>query len=191
MKIYQLAASLCLISVAYAQESTSESQSIRCSALAHIHTVISTPPEFNEVMTNSGIFYNGIFSALRESRTGASSTNGEVSQRRDSIEAELRKTWKSKPEVVVSEMALCDSWRAIYAEKIRAYMAETGSEEPSAQSLIRLVGIPPTLPASGRIDKWRPIVAMAFGTWAETGSQTGGEAREALKKQLQDSLRKH
>lgn len=184
MKIYLLAAALCLISVAYAQESTGETQSIRCSALAHIHTAITTPPEFSQAMANSATFYSGVFVAFREDRTGATSNNGEIGQRRDTVEVELRNTWQSKPDVVVGEMALCNTWRANYAEKLPAYLAETRSGDASAQSLVRLVGVPPTLPASGQVEKWRPIVAMAFSAWAKTGLNTGGEAREALKKKL-------
>ena len=190
MKNYLLVASLCLIPIAYAQESTGETQSIRCSALAHIHTVITTPPEFNEGMTNSGIFNSAVFAAFRESRTGSSSTNGDVNKRRDTIEAELRNTWKSKPEVVISEMALCNSWRANYAGKIQSFMGENRSKAPTPQSIIDLVGSPPTFPAAGQVDKWRPIVSMAFRAWAETGSQTAGEARDEIRKKLQDILNK-
>lgn len=179
-----------LCSASYAQESAGETQSLRCSALAHIHTVIATPAAFNESVTNMGIFYSDAYAAFRESRTNASSTNGEIGQRRDTIESELRKTWKSKPEIVVSEMALCNSWRTTFAEKIPAYIAGTNSDKATAQGIVQLVGTPPTSPASGQVEKWRPIVAIAFNAWAETGSQTGGEVRDSVKRKLQEALKK-
>lgn len=181
---------LLLCSASYAQESAGETQSLRCSALARIHTVITTPAAFNESITNMAIFYADAYAAFRESRTNASSTNGEIRQRGDTIESELRKTWKSKPEIVVSEMALCNSWRAAFAEKIPAYMARANTEKATVQGIVQLMGIPPTSPAFGQVEKWRPIVAMAFNAWAETGSQTSGEVRDSVKKQLQEALKK-
>jgi hypothetical protein len=85
-------ASLFLALTANAQESPAETQSIRCGALTHILTVIATPPAFNENMGHSAMFYSEVFAALKEVRTGAAGTNGETFARRDSIEAELRRT---------------------------------------------------------------------------------------------------
>lgn len=83
------AAFLLFALTANAQESPAETQSIRCGALAHILTVIATPPAFNEAMGHSAMFYSVVFAALRDARTGAAGTNGEISGRRDTIEAEL------------------------------------------------------------------------------------------------------
>ena len=179
-----------LCSASHAQESAGETQSLRCSALAHIHTVITTPPAFNESMANSAIFYSDVYLAFREFRTGASSTNGAVSQRQDTIESELKNTWKSKPAIVISEMALCNSWRVNFAEKVPSYLATLGTKKPTPQEITQLVGTPPTSPATGQVEKWRPIVTMAFDAWAETGSLTGGQVRDSVRKQLQETIKK-
>jgi hypothetical protein len=185
-----LPALLLLSSTSFAQESPGETQSIRCAALAHIHTVISTPPEFNESMANMTMLFTNTYTSFREIRTGSTTTNGVIGRRQDTVEAELRDTWKSKPVVVVEEMALCNTWRANFAERIPAYMASLGSKEPSAKGLVQLVGKPPIAPRPGEVEKWQPATKMAFDAWAETGSQTGGEARDALRKQLQDAIKK-
>lgn len=187
MKKYLLLLSVSVISLAHAQESISETQSIRCSALAHIHTVIITPPAFNDAMTNMSIFNSEVYAAFQTTRTGSFLTNGQVYKRRDFVEAELRETWKSKPEAVVNEMALCNSWRAAYAGKVQAYMAQT-SKQSDPQAVIRLVGSPPGFPAAGQVEKLRPIVSMAFQAWAQSGSKTGGELNDEIRQQLKQKL---
>ena len=186
MKTQIFVAALLFSLNAQAQESPAESQAIRCGALTHIHTIISSPPAFNEAMAQATEFYGGVFAAFRETRTGSSATNGEVSGRRDTVEAELRKTWQTKPELVVREMALCNSWRAEFAPRIAAF----NSEIRNGKQAIEIVGTPPSAPSPGEIDKWRPIVSTAFTAWAESGSKTGGEARSELKKNLLESLPK-
>lgn len=186
MKRPIILASLFLFSSAFAQESPSETQAIRCGALSHILTIIATPPAFNEAMGQSAGFYSGVFGAFIEARTGSGGTNGEISSRRDTVEAELRRTWQAKPDIVVREMAICNTWRAEFAPRIAALNGEIRS---SAQ-VIQVVGVPPIEPRVGEIDKWRPIVTTAFAAWADSGSMTGGEAKSAIKKNLIGSMSK-
>jgi hypothetical protein len=183
MKIKYFAFSVLLASAAHAQESLGETQSIRCSALSYIHTVIATPPPFNEAMTSMALVFSQAYAAFRTVRTGATMTNGEVSARRSTVEAEFRRTWKAKPEILVREMALCNTWRAQYALRFAA--AKFDSTSPEA--LIGVIGIPPSNPAVGEEEKWRPVVNMAFEAWEEAGLKTGQEARAEFKEQLMKS----
>lgn len=186
MKLRIFLVSILIATTAHAQESTSETQSIRCSALTHVLTNIDTPPEFNEAMAQTTRFYSGVFASFREARTGQAPTNGEVSGRRDTVEAELRTTWRSKPEVIVQELALCNSWRAEYAPRLAAVNGEISS----AKQLLEVVGSPPTKPRTGEADKWRRIASIGFTAWAAAGSQTGGETKAELKRQIIESMKK-
>lgn len=185
MRTIVTVASLFFALAANAQESPAETQSIRCGALAHILTVIATPPAFNETMGHSAMFYSDVFGALKEVRTGAAGTNGETFARRDTIEAELRRTWPVKPEAVIREMALCNTWRAEYAPRLAAVNGGTGT----GNDVVEALGLPPTAPRPGEADMWRPIVTTGFAAWVESGSKTGGETRALIKKQLEDSIK--
>lgn len=90
-----------------------------------------------------------------------------------------------KPEVVIREMALCNTWRAEYAPRLAAVNGDTRTGNQMAEAL----GLPPTEPRPGEADKWRPIVTTGFAAWVESGSKTGGEARAAIKKQLEDAIK--
>jgi hypothetical protein len=120
MKTYLLASTLLIASSVQAQESRAETQAIRCAAVSYLHTNITTPPAFNEAMGNSVQFYQQVFAAFRQVRTGAAPTNGEVSQRRDLVIAEFKGTYPVNPDAVVREAALCNTWRAEYGPKIDA-----------------------------------------------------------------------
>ena len=138
-----------------AQEAPGETQAIRCSALAYIHTNLTSPPAFNVAMGKSAEFYGGVFAAFQEERTGAGATNGEVSLRRDGVEAELRRSWRSRPAIIVSEMALCNTWRAEFAPRIGA----ANGAIRSGKQIVEIVGAPPSEPAEGEVEKWRPLVS--------------------------------
>lgn len=186
VKLQVLLASILVTTCAHAQESSSETQSIRCSALTRILTIIDSPPEFNDAMAGSTQFYSGVFASFRKARTRAAITNGEISGRRDTVEIELRKTWQSRPEAVVQELALCNSWRAEFAPRLAALSGEIGSDK----QLIEIVGSPPAKPKDGEVDKWRQIAKVGFTAWAASGSQTGGEAKADLRRQLIESMKK-
>ena len=186
MKIQILVILTFLASDVYAQESSSETQSIRCSALMHVLTNITTPPNFNGAMAQANEFYSGVFATFREARTGSRATNGEVSNRRDTIEAELREAWQAKPAAVVQELALCNTWRAEYAPRLAAQ----GGEIRSGKQLMEIVGSPPAKPRDGEADKWVPIANIAFTAWSAAGSKAGGETKAELRRQLAEPLRK-
>jgi hypothetical protein len=90
-----------------------------------------------------------------------------------------------KPEAVIREMALCNTWRAEYAPRRAAVNGgfRTGNQ------LEDTLGLPPTAPRPGEADKWRPIVTTGFAAWAESGSKTGGETSAVIKKQLEDAIK--
>jgi hypothetical protein len=180
VKIQMLAASVLLATSTHAQESSSETQSIRCGALSHVLTIISTPPELNNALTQSAMFYSSVYAAFREARTGAAATNGEVSGRRDTVEVELRRTWRSRPEAVVQELALCNSWRAEYAPRLAVLNEKTSM----GKQLTEAVGTPPVKPRYGEADKWRQIADVGFNAWLAAGAKTGGESKEEIIRQL-------
>ena len=186
LKLQLLSTLLIFATGLHAQESAGETQSIRCGALTHVLTSITTPSAFNEAMAQSTEFYSGVFASFREARTGAAATNGEISDRRDTVQAELRKTWRSKPEGVVQELALCNSWRAEYAPRIAALNGEIRS----SRQLSQIVGSPPTRARDGETEKWAPIASTGFTAWAESGSQTGGEAKAEARRKIIESLKK-
>ena len=177
MKNYLLAAAmLCGSFAANAQELRSETQAVRCAAISFIHTSLSASnPAFGEAMTQSGIFYGGLFGASRKIRTGLTTTNGEVNARRELVLEELKKTWVSNPEVVVRETALCNTWRGQFGPQLTAWKDDGNETE-----LVRIVGEPPVSPSKEEIEKWRPIVPLAFTAWATLDYSTPASVRRKL-----------
>lgn len=79
----------------------------------------ATNPAFGEAMTQSSIFYSGLFGASRKNRTGVMATNGDVNFRRELILKELKSTWELNPEMVVREAALCNTWRSQFGPSLQ------------------------------------------------------------------------
>jgi hypothetical protein len=176
MKQYLFAVAILSGLAVNAQELRSETQAIRCGAISFIHSSMSAAnPAFGEAMTQSSIFYNGIFGASRKNRTGVMTNNGDANARRELVLAELRSTWESNPEAVVREAALCNTWRAQYGPKLAAR-----NNDGNEADLLRIVGEPPATPSREEIEKWRPIVPLAFTAWAALDYSTPASVRRKL-----------
>lgn len=180
IKVYLFAGVLFLGACAHAQELRGETQSVRCGALAFIHTSLSASnPAFGEAMTSSSIFYGSVFSASRAVRLGVGATNGEVGARRELALAEFKKSWALNPDSVVREMALCNTWRAAFAPRVVAL-----KDSISAAELVRAVGDPPEVPTAVEVDKWRSIVPHAFAAWAGYDHATPSSTRKKVAESL-------
>jgi hypothetical protein len=176
MKQYLFAVAILSGLAVNAQELRSETQAIRCGAISFIHTSMSASnPAFGEAMTQSGIFYGGFFGVSRKNRTGLTTTNGEVNARRELVLEELKKTWVSNPEVVVRETALCNTWRGQFGPQLAALKDDGNDAE-----LVRIVGEPPVRPSKEEIERWRPIVPVAFAAWAALDYGTPASVRRKL-----------
>jgi hypothetical protein len=170
--MYKAVSIFCLLSVPFsaaAQETRVETQSIRCGALTHVQASLGKEsPAFGTAMVTTTMFYNSLFSAGRFTRTGLETTDRLILARRDIVLAELKKSWKSNPESVVQEVALCNTWRAAYAPRIVRLV-----ESSSPEDLVRAVGYPPEQGSTEQVVKWRPLVNQAFGVWDAIGATTG------------------
>ena len=82
-------------------------------------------------------------------------------------------------------MALCNTWRAEFALRIGA----ANGAIRSGKQIVEIVGTPPSEPAEGEVEKWRPLVSGAFNAWSAAGSKTGGESRDEIKRKLAESLK--
>lgn len=183
MRIHLFAVALLANSCAHAQESRSETQAIRCAALSFIHTSLSTTdPAFGDLMTSSTIIYGTVFAARQGARTGSLATNGEVNARRELMLAEFKKSWKASPELVVSEAALCNSWRDEFSPRLGVLNAHSSETE-----LVRLVGEAPASATADEVNDWRTLVPLAFAAWAELDYATP----LTIRKKLEDAGKKH
>lgn len=180
MKIHLFAVALLANSCVHAQESRGETQAIRCAALSFIHTSLSkSDPEFGTLMTSSTIVYGTVFAARQAARTGSMATNGEVNSRRELVLEEFKKSWKTNPELVVREAALCNAWRAEFAPRLGVLNARSSETE-----LMRLVGEPPTGAAGDEVNDWRVLVPLAFAAWAELDYATPATVRKKMEQSL-------
>lgn len=165
-----------LASSSHAQERIVETQALRCGALTYIHTSLGkASPTFGAAMEASTRFYASLFNASRYTRLGVESTMNEIHARQDRLLAEYRTSWKSNPEPIVQEVALCNSWRAEFASRI-VQLRDTSTP----QDLVRLVGTPPKHPSEFQVHKWRPLTNQAFKEWEITGPATM-EQRQTLR----------
>jgi CelD/BcsL family acetyltransferase involved in cellulose biosynthesis len=105
-------------------------------------------------------FYSSLYSASRFVRLGNDVTAEEIQDRQEQLAAEFRRSWKSNPESVVQEVALCNTWRAQFASRI-----VTLNEASTPGDLVRVVGTPPKRASIEQVTKWRPLVSQAFETW--------------------------
>lgn len=182
MKTHILAIALLTSSWAYAQESRSETQAIRCAAVFFVLTSLSsTEPDFGREMKVSTRLFHSAFASRWNVRTGSSMTNGEISARRELVLAELRKSWKSNPEAVIVEAALCSSWLDSIGQRLASVKGEPSSE----REFVRLVGEPPATATAEDLASLRILVPMAFEAWASLDFVTPASVR----KQVEDSLR--
>lgn len=186
MKIYLLAATFLASSCAYAQESRTETQAIRCAALSLIHTSLTdSNPAFGDAMTRLAMLYGAVYASTQAARTGATLTMGKIEARREVAVEEFKMSWRSSPDVVVREAALCNAWRSEFGPRLAA--SDKRDDEPE---FLRLVGQPPARPSGEEVERWRPLVPLAFSAWAELGYATPSSMRAKVRESLIESLRK-
>lgn len=181
MKPYLLTSTLLLCSIAFAQESRTETQSVRCAALSYIGTSLSAAePSVGEFTTRSASMSGNIFGASRKFRTGLPTTNGELGARRDVLLAEFKKFWESNPEGVIREGALCSTWLLEFSPRLSSINSASSDAD-----LLRVVGEPPTSPSAREITQWRAVAPRAFASWEMLGYATPA----SIRKKLVDSMK--
>jgi hypothetical protein len=171
-----------LSSSALAQESRIETQAARCASLAFILTSVGERnPDFGRAMTDFGQFFGFVYSVQRSNRTSVAVTNGDVNDRQEAAFVEFKKSWRTNPEVVTREAALCNDWRAQVAARVTASGPNLG-ENFTPDVLLRIVPEPPAQPATQDVEKWRDITQQAFTAWTAMGYATPRAVVEKLRR---------
>jgi hypothetical protein len=176
IKLQLFAVALVSASCLHAQESSAETQAIRCAALSYIVTSVEQDAgSFANEMADAATFYGDIHGAGRSLRTAVNMTNGEVLARRELALQEFRASWVSRPGAVIREAALCHTWSARFVPKVVAH-----PNIDSAAELMRIVGEPPANPAPEQLDLWRTVLPRAFAAWAASGYATPASIRRKI-----------
>lgn len=171
----QYAAALVAVSAAFAhpgalaQESSAETQAIRCAAIYHVLSgVSSTHPELGAQFSGAGKGFVQIFGYERKKRSG-SVTNGEIFRRRDLVLKELAKSYKHDPDMVLSETSICAAWLSALLD----------SENDSVPAV-------PGKTAALQLKKdYQNVVQMTFSSWMDSGAMTPEDVKEGIRRQLQ------
>lgn len=168
-------------SFVHGQELRAEAQGIRCSALTFVFTSLaSRDPDTAINFYKASNFFRGVFAAGRKVRTKMTITNGEADSHRELVLNELKNSWRSNPDVVIQEAALCQTWGDEFMPKIRA-----GADINSAEDVLYVVGQPPTVASEEQIANLRNVAPAAFAAWRSLDFATPANLRD----KLQDSLK--
>jgi hypothetical protein len=154
------------VSSASAQENRTETQALRCGTVTRIHTSLSqSSPAFGTAMGATTQFYSSLYSASRFVRLGVDVTNEEILDRQGQLAAQYSRSWRTNPEPIVQEVALCNTWRAQFASRIVKL-----DEASTPGDIVKAVGAPPKRASVEQVTKWRPLVNQAFEAWLKKAS---------------------
>ena len=144
-------------------------EAIRCSALSYVLTAL---PD-NASAQSMGMMMGHIHKVHHVHTSGATMSNGELSQARDSAARKLSALHDAEPMKVVDQYLRCNSWRAALAE----YFQETGLLAASNEEVANRVvlGVPPApetpeVPAMDRT-MIANVMSNAFESWSEMDSE--------------------
>ncbi len=167
-------------SLVHGQELRAEVQGVRCSALTFIFTSLaSTDPDTAINFYKASNFFNVVYAAGRKVRTKMTITNGEANSRRELVLNELKDSWRSNPDAVVQEAALCQTWGDEFMPKILA-----GADINSAEDVLYVVGQPPTVASEENVANVRVVAPEAFAAWRSHDFVTPTNMRKKLKESL-------
>ena len=145
---------------------STETQSLRCSALNQIHSTLTDPsPQLGEIMGELA----GLFAQIHATQKGRSTktkiNTAELRTKRDELIAEMSKGWPANKSAMIREAALCDTWRAEFFSKL----PERPSEK-DLQAAMSNISPPPTTIQKTEIDRWTKLTPQAFEAWSRIKS---------------------
>lgn len=172
MNIVKKSAAVALLGLAaqaFAQESRTETQAIRCSAAYFVLTAVTevNPPlgeYFTQMVQQMGTVY-----AEERQRRSIRVVNRDVSSRREVILKEFVATYKQNPKAVQQEALFCMSW----TEAVRVKGA------PFDYTAVWPNEILPKVKTA-----WSEMVPTVFDAWIESGALTPGDARQEIERSL-------
>lgn len=163
------AVAACAMQVAQAQETSTETAALRCSAISLLHSSLTVPsPQFGEFMGNIAGLFAEIYTTQVGLRTKNRPATAELKARRDAMVAELRKGWPANKDKLIREAASCNAWRIEFFSKL--------SEKPTDKELnaaFAQTAPPPAQPNKATLTEWTRLTTEAMGAAAAMRVQPG------------------